>query len=55
MTNKKIKINNIEQIETDQLIWEIENSNDFYIYELYDSNEQVNVLVKIINNKNNFN
>ena len=53
--NKKIKINNIEQIETDQLIWEIENSCDFYVYELSEDENSINILVKIINPENSYN
>ncbi|MBD5423463.1 MAG: hypothetical protein HDR43_03120 [Mycoplasma sp.] len=54
---KKIIVNDLEQIEVDQLIWDIENSSDFYIYELDDSDkntEVVNILVKIINKNNSY-
>ncbi len=50
--SKNIKINNFEQIETDQLIWEIENSKEFFIYEIKDSEEVTEILVKIINSDN---
>lgn len=51
--NNKIRINNLEEIETDQLIWEIENSKDFFVYELNDSQENAEILVKIIMNSDN--
>ncbi|WP_022935314.1 hypothetical protein ACJA28_01390 [Mesomycoplasma moatsii] len=51
--NNKIQINNLEEIETDQLIWEIENSKDFFVYELNDSQENAEILVKIIMNSDN--
>ena len=53
---KKIVIQNLEEIDVDQLIWDIEESNDFYIYEIENSSnsEYTNILVKIINKGNNF-
>lgn len=53
---KKIVIQNLEEIDVDQLIWDIEESSDFYIYEIENSSnsEYTNILVKIINKGNNF-
>ena len=53
---KKIVIQNLEEIDVDQLIWDIEESNDFYIYEIENSSnsEYTNILVKIINKGDNF-
>lgn len=56
---KKIIIKNLEQIEVDQLIWDIEKSKDFYIYEI-EKNEDLkddkitSILVKIINKNSSF-
>ncbi len=46
---KKLNISNLEEIETDQLIWDIEHSKDFYIYEINDNDNSSEILVKIIN------
>lgn len=56
---KKIIIKNLEQIEVDQLIWDIEKSKDFYIYEIEKNNDlkndkMTNILVKIINKNTSF-
>ncbi len=53
---KKINIQNLEEIDVDQLIWDIEESNDFYIYEIKNSEESeyTNILVKIITKGINF-
>lgn len=56
---KKIIIKNLEQIEVDQLIWDIEKSKDFYIYEIdknrnLENDKMINILVKIIDNNSSF-
>lgn len=56
---KKIIIKNLEQIEVDQLIWDIEKSKDFYIYEIEKNknlkdDKMTNILVKIINKNTSF-
>ena len=53
---KKITIKNLEEIDVDQLIWDIEESHDFYIYEIENNanSEYTNILVKIINKGNDF-
>lgn len=47
-TNNFIKVETLDEIDTDQLIWDIENSKDFFIYEIDDNEDSTNILVKII-------
>lgn len=47
----EIKINDFEQIDSDQLIWYIDNSKNFYVYEIKNDDEVVDILVKIENEK----
>ncbi|MBR2849268.1 MAG: hypothetical protein IKL15_00545 [Mycoplasmataceae bacterium] len=53
-SNNTIKIYNLEEIGTDQLIWDIENSKDFFVYELNNDDENVEILVKIIKENDSF-
>ena len=51
LETRKIKINNLQEIETEQLIQDIEQSKDFHIYEISDSDQNTEILVKIINKR----
>ena len=53
-SNNTIKIYNLEEIGTDQLIWDIENSKDFFVYELNNDDENIEILVKIIKENDSY-